>query len=51
MAMKPKHAHMWRMEPFTEVLGRAAQECIPLELREEMRELLLGDMESFFAGA
>lgn len=46
--MKPEHEHMLEVEALTRALQRAALEGISLKLQEEMRELVLRDMEAVF---
>lgn len=48
IVMEPEHEHVLHVEALTAALGRAAQEGIVLELLQEMREPVLGEMGDSF---
>lgn len=48
MVMVPKNEHMLCVGAFTEALEQAAQEGMLLDLRQEMRKLLLNAKEVMF---
>lgn len=45
MVVEPQHKCMLRVKFFTKALELVAQEGMPLQLLQEMRELVLGEME------
>lgn len=51
VVMEPTHDHMFPVESLIENPKQAAQDGMLLELLQEMRELVVGDIKDVFAWA